>query len=45
MSLIEIAKELRHQTDLIESIASKPEVDPLDIAYLAIGAAVEGEHQ
>ncbi|MCJ5690422.1 hypothetical protein LPJ08_29130, partial [Klebsiella pneumoniae] len=46
MGLIETANELRRQADLIESIASKPEVDPLDIAYLAIGAA-EGwkEHQ
>ena len=39
MSLIKTAKELRRQADLIESIATEPEVDPLDIAYLAIGAA------
>lgn len=38
MSLIETAKELRRQADLIESVATKVEVDPLDIAYLAIGA-------
>lgn len=38
MSLIETAKELRRQADLIESIATRPKADPLDIAYLAIGA-------
>lgn len=38
MSLIETANELRRQADLIESVATKAEVDPLDIAYLAIGA-------
>ena len=38
MSFIETAKELRRQADLIESIATRPEADPLDIAYLAIGA-------
>lgn len=38
MSLIETANELRRQANLIESVASKPEADPLDIAYLAIGA-------
>lgn len=43
MSLIETAKELRRQADLIESIATRPEADPLDIAYLAIGAAQQWE--
>ena len=43
MSLIETAEELRRQADLIESIATRPEPDPLDIAYLAIGAAQQWE--
>ena len=36
MSLIETTKELRRQADLIESVATKVEVDPLDIAYIEV---------